>query len=129
MMRKSVFDQLNGFDPAFFMYYEEMDLQKRAYKIGYTCDHTDETSIIHLRGASTSLSYKKYYMRQKSLYLYGVKHFQGTEYFRFHLANIIGTFISVAKHKNDFSIRQKMEALKNAIKSYGLKKQSKEIEE
>ena len=28
-IRKATFERLNGFDPEFFMYYEEVDLQKR----------------------------------------------------------------------------------------------------
>jgi len=53
MMRAAVFHQLNGFDPAFFMYYEESDLQKRVLdKFGMKSYIYTQTQIIHLEGAS-----------------------------------------------------------------------------
>ena len=47
-----VFDMLGGFDSAFFMYYEENDLQRRMALAGYKRYIIPEPSIVHLEGAS-----------------------------------------------------------------------------
>jgi GT2 family glycosyltransferase len=52
LIKKSLWDQLEGFDSRFFMYGEEADLCLRAKKIGYAPIITDTAEIIHYGGAS-----------------------------------------------------------------------------
>jgi len=52
MVRKSVFDRLNGFDPDFFMYFEEAELEYRVAKEGYKIMSVPNGLIIHLEGKS-----------------------------------------------------------------------------
>jgi len=54
------FQSLNGFDEAFFMYGEDIDLSYRVVEAGYKNLYFAETSIIHFKGESTrkgSLNY------------------------------------------------------------------------
>lgn len=76
MILKRVFDELNGFDESFFMYYEETDLLFRMRVLGYQTFIVPESEIVHLEGASESLksikldwtyeSKEKYYLKNKS---------------------------------------------------------------
>lgn len=52
MMRKDVFQKLNGFDESFFMYFEDADLCKRIRDLNYSVMYANMTSVIHLRGQS-----------------------------------------------------------------------------
>lgn len=52
LIKKSLWDQLGGFDPAFFMYAEEADLCLRARKSGARPIITPEAVIVHYGGAS-----------------------------------------------------------------------------
>ncbi len=52
LIRRTLWEQLGGFDPAFFMYGEEADLCLRATKLGATPMITPAVQIIHLGGAS-----------------------------------------------------------------------------
>ncbi len=52
MMRRALWNELQGFDPAFFMYGEEADLCWRALKRGKRCLINPEAKIIHYGGAS-----------------------------------------------------------------------------
>jgi N-acetylglucosaminyl-diphospho-decaprenol L-rhamnosyltransferase len=52
LIRRSLWERLGGFDPAFFMYGEEADLCLRAYKLGARPLITPAATIIHLGGAS-----------------------------------------------------------------------------
>ncbi len=52
LIRRSLWEELGGFDPAFFMYGEEADLCLRAGKRGVRPMITPTATIIHLGGAS-----------------------------------------------------------------------------
>lgn len=52
LMRQSLWRELGGFDPAFFMYGEEADLCWRALKLGKRCLINPDAQIIHYGGAS-----------------------------------------------------------------------------
>ena len=75
-IRSSVFRELGGFDPSFFMYYEETDLFKRMSNARYKISIIPYTSIIHLVGYSSKniISYNKYKMLHTSKMLYYRKH-------------------------------------------------------
>jgi len=84
MIRKSIFDQLNGFDESFFMYGEDLDLCKRIIQSGYEIHFTPITQIIHYGGESVrsarfdsinaffnsmTLFYKKHFSMSTSIIL------------------------------------------------------------
>jgi N-acetylglucosaminyl-diphospho-decaprenol L-rhamnosyltransferase len=52
LIRRKVWDELGGFDPAFFMYGEEADLCLRARKLGHKCLLCPDATIVHYGGAS-----------------------------------------------------------------------------
>lgn len=53
-IRRSVVDQLGLFDPEFFMYYEETEMQYRYGKSGLFSCIIDSPQIVHLEGGSHS---------------------------------------------------------------------------
>ncbi len=55
-IRRSLFDQLNGFDERFFMYGEDIDLCWRVRELGYEVWYYPLTQIIHRKGQSSSRS-------------------------------------------------------------------------
>lgn len=62
---KAFWDELGGFDPAFFMYGEEADLCARAHKLGARPRMTPEAQIVHYGGQSTQV------YAQKIIYVLG----------------------------------------------------------
>lgn len=54
MINKSIFVNVGGFDPDFFMYCEELDLCDKIQKKGYELQYFEESQIMHLHGASNS---------------------------------------------------------------------------
>lgn len=52
MVRKSILDQVGGFRPEFFMYYEETDLCRRITKAGWKIYSVPDAKIQHLEGGS-----------------------------------------------------------------------------
>lgn len=57
-IERELFNDLNGFDPAFFMYVEDGELQLRIKKKGLKMMSVPEAEIIHLQGASSSTFFK-----------------------------------------------------------------------
>jgi len=46
-------EELNGFDPAFFMYNEDVDLCWRVQKAGYKVVFSDRSEAIHIGGVTS----------------------------------------------------------------------------
>jgi len=74
---KKVFNLVGGFDPIFFMYYEDSELQKRMQKLGLKRVIIKGPKIIHLEGGSNLFpvfSSKRRVMVTESLFKYFKKH-------------------------------------------------------
>ena len=52
MIRREAWDKVAGFDPSFFMYYEDSDLCVCIEKEGYDIINVPQAKIIHLEGKS-----------------------------------------------------------------------------
>jgi len=58
MIKKEVFEKVNGFDESFFMYGEDIDLCLRITQQGYKNYYLGKVSITHSKGGSTVYNYK-----------------------------------------------------------------------
>jgi GT2 family glycosyltransferase len=58
MIKREVFEKVNGFDESFFMYGEDIDLSLRISQSGYKNYYLGKVSITHLKGGSTTYNYK-----------------------------------------------------------------------
>jgi GT2 family glycosyltransferase len=79
MVRRELLQQLNGFDEAFFMYGEDVDISYRIQKMGYKNYYLAESSILHFKGESTkkrSLNYVRTFYGAMSTFVR--KHYGGT---------------------------------------------------
>lgn len=76
MVRRSVFEEIGGFDEKFFLWFEETDLLKRIKEAGYKIVYYPEAVVTHLVGQSTKqLNFlKRQTIWNKSLLYYFSKH-------------------------------------------------------
>lgn len=79
MIKKSVFDDLAGFDEKIFMYTEDMELCYRAKKEGYRVFYYPHVKIVHVDQGSSSRSFAVVNIYQNLLYFYK-KHRSSSEY-------------------------------------------------
>jgi N-acetylglucosaminyl-diphospho-decaprenol L-rhamnosyltransferase len=77
LLPKAVYQDIDGFDEAFFLYGEDADLCLRVRKHGYRIDYLEDISVVHIGGASEkhAASYDKTMRKQKALH-----HFYGQHY-------------------------------------------------
>ncbi len=76
LIRKAVFDQCNGFDERFFVYFEEVDLALRAQAAGYSSYYLAEVSAFHAGGGLSSQvkAHRLFYSLRSRIY-YAEKHY------------------------------------------------------
>jgi N-acetylglucosaminyl-diphospho-decaprenol L-rhamnosyltransferase len=54
LVRREAFDSVGGFDPAYFMYFEDVDLGDRLGRAGWLNVYVPSSEVMHLGGHSTS---------------------------------------------------------------------------
>lgn len=75
-VRRSLFDQLGGFDERFFVYFEEVDFARRAAQAGYTSHFLREASAFHAGGGvSSQVKAHRLFYALRSRIQYAFKHF------------------------------------------------------
>lgn len=76
LIRRSLFEQLGGFDERYFVYFEEVDLSYRARQHGYSSMFLADARAYHRGGVSSeSVKAKRLFYSLRSRMLYAFKHF------------------------------------------------------
>jgi len=82
LVRRKLFEELNGFDERFFLYFEEVDFSLRARQKGYFSYFLADTYLYHKGGGSSEKARsKRLYYSLQSRIRYGNKHFSRLEAF------------------------------------------------
>ena len=77
LVRRSLFEELGGFDERFFLYFEEVDFTLRARKAGYRSYYFAEAQAYHKGGGtSEQIKAKRLFYSLRSRILYCYKHFE-----------------------------------------------------
>lgn len=110
LIRKDVLDKVGGFDEAFFMYGEDIDLSYRIREAGFRNYYFAGTPIIHFKGESTrkdSANYVKMFYKAMSIFV--SKHYAGGK------AGIFRVLLHIA-----IGVRGLMAAFAGFIRKIGL---------
>ena len=90
-IRRNLIEEYGLFDPEFFMYYEETELQHRYQNHGFKSIVIDSPKIIHLGGASFSkkFSLKRLNIGLKSRYIYAKRFFSPLKLIAFRIIHLM----------------------------------------
>jgi len=105
LVRRTAFDAVGGFDPAYFMYVEDVDLCWRLGRAGWTVGYEPAGRVVHAVGASSQLApYRMILAHHRSLLRFADRSITGPE--RALLPAVaaglgIRTLLSWAQHRLD----------------------------
>jgi N-acetylglucosaminyl-diphospho-decaprenol L-rhamnosyltransferase len=78
--RRSVFDVLGGFDEAYFMYVEDVDLCWRCWQSGWRVGYEPAGAVIHAIGVSSELApYRMIVAHHRSLFRFATRTHRGVK--------------------------------------------------
>ncbi|HSX24628.1 MAG TPA: glycosyltransferase family 2 protein [Candidatus Andersenbacteria bacterium] len=75
IIKRSVFEQIEGFDDEFFLYWEDIDICKRVRGAGYNVYIDPNARILHSRGASSTDQQRKTELYDSSANRYFQKYY------------------------------------------------------
>ncbi|MBM3800841.1 MAG: glycosyltransferase family 2 protein [Acidimicrobiia bacterium] len=76
LVRRTLFESLGGFDPRFFVYFEEVDFSLRARRLGFRSYYFADVAVCHLGGGSSrQVKAARLFYSLRSRLLYGFKHY------------------------------------------------------
>jgi N-acetylglucosaminyl-diphospho-decaprenol L-rhamnosyltransferase len=91
LVRRSAFEAINGFDPSYFMYFEDVDLGERLGKAGWKNIYVPTAAVVHSGGHATSHEHPQMAAaHHRSAYLYLSRHFPGLKWLPVRLVIRVG---------------------------------------
>lgn len=77
LLKRSLFNEISGFDEDYFLYGEDIDICLRIRLAGHKIGFTNTVKIMHVSGASEigADSYEKWLRKRRGLYLFFIKHY------------------------------------------------------
>ena len=94
LIRRQAFEQVGGFDPGYFMYFEEMDLCLRLHRVGWRVVFDPLAEVKHVVGGSTrSAPYRKVVHHHTSALRFYCRRYAGD--LRLVLAPLVAAFLAV----------------------------------
>lgn len=125
LVRRAVYNQINGFDEDYFLYGEDADIGLRMRLAGYEIGYCDGVSIMHVSGASEfgADSLDKWLRKKRGVMLFCIKHYDprdvlsiaklATAKSKFYLA--IMRFSGLFVRKNNVAFADKKHRLQATI--------------
>lgn len=119
MMSKYLFEDLGGFDPSYFMYYEETDLEYRIHKKGFKILNNPNAKIYHFEGKSTKFKLNRYILQYKSRKLFFLKNRGNFYYITINYLYIFILYLKLLYYKlkrnkeKIFEYSERIKVLKN----------------
>lgn len=90
LVRRTVFEGLEGFDERFFVYYEEVDFSYRAMKSGWASYYLNKTKAFHKGGGtSENVKARRMFYSLRSRLIYCKKHFGFVQFAIITIATLI----------------------------------------
>jgi GT2 family glycosyltransferase len=102
-MKRSIYNEVKGFDEAYFMYGEDIDLSYKILNKGYQNYYFAETTIIHYKGESTKKDVKYLRFFYNAMKIFYDKHFKLNKVYDFLMSFGIEFWFLLKWFKFNFS--------------------------
>lgn len=88
MIRRMIFEKISGFDPEYFMYYEESDLCMRVSNLGFKAHYSPGAHVLHLISQSSRTHpWWFHHILRRSRMIYARKHMTASQ--RIAMATVV----------------------------------------
>ena len=114
LLKRSIYEEVGGFDEDYFMYGEDIDLSYKITKAGYKNHYLGTTTVLHYKGESTqkdAVYFDRFYGAMQIFYK---KHFNKSVL----LENSVSAGVAFAKKARRFSSEGKLKKSPKTEKSY-----------
>src|SRR6185436_2641372 len=116
MARKSILQQLNGFDESFFMYGEDIDLSYRIQQLGKKNYYLGNLGIVHFKGESTGNNKRKHTrIFYNAMNVFVRKHYEGINVWALKILLYTGIFVRTVISLLGLPIKILMNDIKQAL--------------
>lgn len=91
LLKRTVYEEIKGFDPDYFLYGEDADICLRLRLVGYEIGYHDSVKIIHVSGASElgEPTLDKWLRKKRGVFLFCIKHFDTRDTLTMAKLNIV----------------------------------------
>ncbi len=113
-MKHAVFTEVNGFDEAYFMYGEDIDLSYKITQKGYQNYYYPLTQVIHYKGESTLKDVKYLTHFYKAMKIFYATHFKSTKLYDFLMYFGVSFWYTLKFFKLKYSFT-KEKSIKNVL--------------
>jgi N-acetylglucosaminyl-diphospho-decaprenol L-rhamnosyltransferase len=118
LTRRSLFEDLGGFDERFFVYLEDLDYARRVHESGWQTYFLADAQVYHKGcGTSEQIKGRRLFYALQSQILYGFKHF-GSAAAMIHLAGVLS--VEWAARLGRSVIRRSADELRATLQAYRL---------
>ncbi|MEI6258856.1 MAG: glycosyltransferase family 2 protein [Deltaproteobacteria bacterium] len=116
LVRNPLYQELNGFDERFFVYYEELDFSLRAFQKGWQTCYLSEFRAYHKGGgASDAVKDIRLYYTLRSQIIYGFKHYIWGTAFLLMLGVL---FIEPGSRLGNAGLKKSFDHFRNTLNAY-----------
>ena len=103
-IKTKVYNLINGFDEAFFMYGEDIDLSYRIVKAGYHNYYLGNVQVLHYKGESSKKDIEYFNNFYGAMQLFYEKHFKYGKLSNWIVKNSIKLLLKFKKNRNTINV-------------------------
>jgi GT2 family glycosyltransferase len=114
LLKRSIYNEVEGFDEDYFMYGEDIDLSYKITKAGYENHYLGNTTVLHYKGESTKKDAAYFERFYGAMQIFYQKHFNNN----ILLKSSVSAGVALAKKARTFSSDEKIKAIRKLEKNY-----------
>lgn len=114
LLKRSIYEEVDGFDEDYFMYGEDIDLSYKITKAGYKNHYLGTTTVLHYKGESTQKDDAYFDRFYGAMQIFYRKHFNTNLLFE----SSVSAGVALAKRASRFSSEKKLKESTKPQKSY-----------
>ncbi len=113
-LKKSIYNEVGGFDEDYFMYGEDIDLSYKISQVGYQNHYLGETTVLHYKGESTVKDEAYFERFYGAMQIFYKKHFNKS----FLLESSVTAGVALAKTAKKISSDKKIKTVSKLERNY-----------